>query len=260
MKYYIAFLLLFLSHKAWVRSDTIHVFRFQNGKISTLSVMLDDREGYAKAFDLTGNEIYSEAIRRYGGHSGVTFSHHANGCLMKAEYSSQPDGGIQYYRKYTYFDDKGKKTSEMIDDWDNRVTVPKFYFQDTTSVIPVVPVIPQKKEEKPKPKPIVQEPMPCASIHKNRVEFLNHSKHKLLLSISQQGKDTIIVLKPGERHECPAYISAEIASPFNQNVRYQFNCQKKKCEVDSTTKMMSVTKDETLHTVNFYGKSRRLKH
>jgi hypothetical protein len=287
MKNLFAVLLVFKILVIWSqKEEIIHHHKFPNGKTSTICVIKDDRDGYAKAFNFKGEEIYMRHIRRYAGHASVYFTHHPNGMVKKAEYSSHPDAGIQWYRSYTYFDENGNITSQIEDDWDMRVTVPKHIYYDTTrhvnpsrpnqpqvpdslrrtdplspelnpqpvkpqtTVVPTPVVIPEPIHNPQPPKP---ETVACASIHQNKTEFVNHSKHNILLSISHQGKDTIVMLKPGEKFNGPTYISAEIASPLAHNVRFQFNPRKKNVVIDKTTSSKALAQYETLHTVNFYG-------
>jgi hypothetical protein len=105
-----SFLLFFLANAQ--KEQIIHHHKFPNGKTSTIAALIDNREGYAKAYNFKGEEIYSRTIRRFAGTSSVHFQHHPNGMVKKAEYSSHPDGGIQWYRSYTYFDEQGIITSE----------------------------------------------------------------------------------------------------------------------------------------------------
>jgi hypothetical protein len=119
-----------------------------------------------------------------------------------------------------------------------------------TTVVPTPVVIPEPIHNPQPPKP---ETVACASIHQNKTEFVNHSKHTILLSVSHQGKDTVVVLKPGKKFVGPTYISAEIASPLAHNVRFQFNPRKKNVVIDKTTSSKAIAQYETLHTVNFYG-------
>lgn len=295
MKNLLAILLVFKILVTWSqKEEIIHHHKFPNGKTSTICVIKDDRDGYAKAFNFKGEEIYMRHIRRYAGHASVSFHHHPNGMVKKAEYSSHPDAGIQWYRSYTHFDENGNITSHIEDDWDTRVTVPMHIYYDTTRHVnpsrpnqphvpdslrrtdPLSPELnpqliepqtfvvpnPQKPDFVPvkiihepihNPQPAKPETIACASIHQNKTEFVNHSKHTILLSVSHQGKDTVVVLKPGKKFVGPTYISAEIASPLAHNVRFQFNPKKKNVVIDKTTSSKAIAQYETLHTVNFYG-------
>lgn len=267
------------------KEEVIHHHKFPNGKTSTICVIKDDRDGYAKAFNFKGEEIYHRYIRRFAGHASVHFQHHPNGMVKKAEYSSHPDAGIQWYRTYTHFDEQGNIISEIEDNWDTRVTVPTHFRPDSTHFQnpkkpqqPVTdplspdinpnPVAPQTIPKPNLPDSIVPyieiihehvrpETMTCAAVHMNRTAFVNHSKHTILLNISHQNKDTIIVLKPGRMYLGPTYISAEIASPMNHNVRFKFNPKKKNVVIEYTRESKSVAEHETLHTVNFFGKRRK---
>jgi hypothetical protein len=73
--------------------------------------------GTLKAFDKTGKEIFSYGLRRVAGHSSVYLSYHKNGQVSKAEYSSQPDGGIQRYHEIRKFDENGNQTEFIDDSW-----------------------------------------------------------------------------------------------------------------------------------------------
>ncbi len=245
---------------AQAQKDTIlHIHKFPNGKISTLVVLKDDREGYAKAFDFSGKVIYHNYVRRFGGHSSVTFKHHPNGMVSEAHYSSQPDGGIQWYRSWTSFDDKGNKLDERHENWDDRLTIPTYKIRDSIYTSPVVPIVqpnpsPKVEPKKPEPKPDKPETIACAVIHRNKTAFINHSNQKILLHISHAGKDTLIVLGPRKTYSGPTYITAQIAGPLTQNIRYQFNATKKNRVIDSATDFVALSPEETLHRVHFYAR------
>ncbi|MBK9190409.1 MAG: hypothetical protein IPM77_02320 [Crocinitomicaceae bacterium] len=94
----------------------------KNGKISTEEFRNTApdymSQGYAKAFNKEGKEIYAETTSRTGLISSVHFSYYESGAVKKAVYSSHPDAGIQWYRKYTEFDEDGNITNvtELSDD------------------------------------------------------------------------------------------------------------------------------------------------
>jgi adenine-specific DNA-methyltransferase len=114
MKNIFTFLLLISGFQVFSQNDTIiHQHKFPNGKISTISVLKNNHDGYAKAYNFEGKEIYHSYIRRFGGHASVSFKHHENGMVKEAYYSSHPDAGIQWYRSWTYFDEKGNKAKKF---------------------------------------------------------------------------------------------------------------------------------------------------
>jgi len=93
---------------------------YQNGKISTEEFHTNSTaymaEGYAKAFDKNGIEIYNQPVSRNGLLSAVSFSYYENGGIREANYNTHPDGGIQGYKKTTWFDEDGKITNEISED------------------------------------------------------------------------------------------------------------------------------------------------
>jgi hypothetical protein len=107
----------------------------KNGKISTEEFRTNNTQymaqGYAKAFDNTGVEIYNQPVSRSGMLSSVQFSYYENGAVKSADYSSHPDAGIQWYRKISYFDESGKITSEseLSHDMHATIQVPDSVYQ-----------------------------------------------------------------------------------------------------------------------------------
>lgn len=273
MKNLFTFWLLILGLQVFSQNDTIiHQHKFPNGKTSTIAVLKDNRDGYSKAYNFEGKEIFHSYIRRFGGHASVSFKHHENGMVKEAYYSSHPDAGIQWYRSWTYFDENGNKTDERHDSWDDRVTVmPTHIYRDTTREIP-----PKSPVEKPQPSPTPkkkvdpipdiphpptlnpqpqkQETVVCASIHVNKTTFINHSKRRILLNINHAGKDTLVILNPRKTFQGPTYISAQISSPMNHNVRFKYNCNKKNCIIDTVTEVHKNGDLETVHRVHFYAR------
>ncbi len=70
----------------------------------------DDRFGRSLAYKRDGTVIFEGGTRRIGGHASVHFSYHPNGAVSTAETSDAPDGGIQWYRSTTTFDEDGNRT------------------------------------------------------------------------------------------------------------------------------------------------------
>ena len=92
-------------------SGRVVLHYFTTGQLSTKEWMdTDDRWGRSWAWDRNGQELISYQTRKIGGHASVEFSYHANGGISKAEISDAPDGGIQWYRSTTTFDEHGVKT------------------------------------------------------------------------------------------------------------------------------------------------------
>lgn len=119
-----------LNQKRVEKNEGAYVYCYhKNGKISTEEFRNSSSQymaqGYAKAFDKTGKEIYNQPTSRSGQLSSVQFTYYESGAVKSAEYNSHPDAGIQWYKKTTYFDEDGKITGEYELSDDMRVT----YFQ-----------------------------------------------------------------------------------------------------------------------------------
>lgn len=120
-------LLAQLNQKRVEKKEGIYVYSYhKNGQLSTEEFhnTLPDylSQGYAKAFDKTGKEIYNQPTSRTGLLSSVRFTYYESGAVKSAEYNSHPDAGIQWYRKLTSFDEDGKITGETELSDDMRVT------------------------------------------------------------------------------------------------------------------------------------------
>ena len=97
---------------------------FKNKKISTSECYdADHRWGKAIAYNANGAVIYEKELRRIAGHSSVMFSYYENGGVKKAEWSSAPDGGIQWYSSVTTFSEDGTITSVSENDYDNKPSI-----------------------------------------------------------------------------------------------------------------------------------------
>jgi hypothetical protein len=86
-----------------------------NGQVSTKE-MWDNNHYWGKfvMYKNDGKEILHYELRRVGGHASVYPTYHANGQVHKLEFSSAPDGGIQFYNYFHAFDEAGNQT-EYVD-------------------------------------------------------------------------------------------------------------------------------------------------
>lgn len=137
-----------------------------------------------------GKEIINYDLRRFGGHASVYLDYYANGQISKAEYSSAPDGGIQFWRKIHYFDEEGNQTG----------------FTDLSQP-DGHPVLRRNIEERynyntPPPAPKNDSSAICAVIHVTNWQVVNETKSpvKVLLKAQHnmyvQLKDTMFTIKP----------------------------------------------------------------
>ncbi len=121
-------------------SSVINCFH-KNGKLSTVETWdKDKRNGKLIAYNNQGKQLIEYWLRRFGGHASVYLQYYKNGQISKAEYSSAPDGGIQFYHIIHKFNEQGTQTE--YNDYsqpDGRpvLTIPKEYktINDSTKII-----------------------------------------------------------------------------------------------------------------------------
>lgn len=106
-------------------TGTVVVRYFSGGQVCTKEWRdKDDRWGRSWAYKSDGSVIAEHQTRRFAGHASVHFDYHPNGAISKAEFSTAPDAGIQWYRSTTTFDDQGNKTGFSEQGHDDRTVIP----------------------------------------------------------------------------------------------------------------------------------------
>ncbi|MBX2906732.1 MAG: hypothetical protein KF744_11885 [Taibaiella sp.] len=183
-------LLFILSHSVFAQKyPKCSYTYFKGGKIATSQCFdPDNRWGQARAFNKAGEVIYEKELRHIAGHSSVTFSFFENGGVRKAEWSSAPDAGIQWYHTTTWFSEDGKVEKEDHNNWDDHhVTVP-----------PGRQLPPTTKT--PRPAPTKTETMECAAIWVSECWITNTAPYSVIVSASRKGGKMIethtITLRP----------------------------------------------------------------
>ncbi|MEY3398154.1 MAG: hypothetical protein RL220_748 [Bacteroidota bacterium] len=142
---------------------------FKSGELSTREFMdAADRFGKATAYNIKGEVIFEKSTRRIGGHASVYFSYHENGAVSKAEFSDAPDGGIQWYKSVTTFDENGVQTWFHEMGYDERGLIPPT-IDEQVHRSPVDTVV--------VPAPPAPDPAVCQMLHSNVVYLVNETKH-----------------------------------------------------------------------------------
>ncbi|MCC5923356.1 MAG: hypothetical protein JJT77_06195 [Crocinitomicaceae bacterium] len=245
-------LFFFFCWHAIGQKDTIHIHFFPSGKISTISYLENNRMGKAIAYNFEGKVIFESSIRRIHGSESVTFRHYPNGMVQRADYSSHPDGGIQWYRSSTFFNEKGEKIDEQIDDYEGpgqprlRIrTQPK----DESNWDEIQEDNTKVEEQK-------KEVAICASIHKNSVEIINHSRWPILFNYQIANNDTLITIQSGETYTGPVFISAEIAGVLNQDFSYQYAAKRRNRRLKAIYEKRETAPLNTLHQIHIFETNR----
>lgn len=110
--------------------STVKTCFHKNGKPSSVETWdAIHRQGSITCYNAAGKQIFYESLRRFGGHASVYLDYYANGQIKKAEYSSAPDGGIQFWHTIYKFDEAGNQTDkiDMSQPDGHPVLVPVFY-------------------------------------------------------------------------------------------------------------------------------------
>lgn len=178
----------------------------KNGKLSSIEIWdKNKREGSIKCYTNTGKEIINYDLRRFAGHASVYLDYYTNGQIKKAEYSSAPDGGIQFYHTIYKFDEAGTQIDfQDFSQPDGHPTLFKQY--DTNRYKPAV-VKPTTKK---------QEVIACAIPYITTFEVINESKKKVTIQFKAQKnlwvqlKDTAITLKPKQITKVKSVILAQM--------------------------------------------------
>lgn len=167
----------------------------KNDSVSTVEIWdKDNRSGSVKAFDNQGKQLCHYYLRSFGGHASATIGYYPNGQVSRVDYSSAPDGGIQFYKSTIKFDEFGTKTdfSEM-----------KY---------PPEPImITTPKTQQPPPSKTVE----CAVLMSDFYEIKNGTKSKVSLYIKTKSnpnyakKEFYLTLKPNENIIFDSLVSAQ---------------------------------------------------
>lgn len=158
-------------------SGTVILHRFTSGEVSTREWMdLNGHWGRSWAYDRNGKVIFEGQTRRVAGHASVRFSYHPNGAVSKVETSDAPDGGIQWYKSTTTFDEHGNKTGFSEYGRDNYGPIPRLTLH---------PREPYGPTEEPHKEPEVAI---CQRMFVNEVFLVNGTR--------QTGKATVKALRP----------------------------------------------------------------
>lgn len=174
-------------------SGLVVLHHFATGGISTQEwTDKDDRFGRSIAYDEVGREIFSYHTRRVGGHASAHFSYHPSGAISKVEVSDAPDGGIQWYRSTSTYDEAGNRTGFSEEGRDNYGPLHSPLRIDLPEPTPSEITIPPK-----------QEVMECQQLFVNEVHIMNASSWQVEFNISPKDPSPALqasqfVLAPGQ--------------------------------------------------------------
>lgn len=204
-----------LNCKTVTKSDgTAKTCYHKNGTISTLETWdTAKRMGNIKGFNSENKELFSHSLRSFAGHASAELLYYPNGQVSQVKYSTAPDGGIQFYKSTTKFDEQGKQTdfSEFKYPDDRLITAPQ--------------PAPPKEQPKELQQPIKQEVAVCAPVCVDYFEIQNGTTKKIKLKINTVNdydvtkKSFEIILKPSEKIVFDTLVSARNLTKFIHNIQ-----------------------------------------
>jgi hypothetical protein len=146
----------------------------KNGRISTQEIWENNKKsGKSIGYNSSGEQLYEFNLRTFGGHASVHLSYYASGQVSKVQFSSAPDGGIQWYKEMIRFDEMGVQIEKRIDQYPYELTVP--VFRDTSAF--VTPI--EKKT-------IKQEVIGCAIPYVTYYKIKNSTSKKIEVKLIPQ--------------------------------------------------------------------------
>ncbi len=151
--------------------STIKTCKHKNGKVSTIEKWDANKYwGSFEAFNDSGKSIIKYELRKVAGHASVQVNYHANGQISKLEYSSAPDGGIQFYHYIHHYNEKGVQT--------------QYYNLSQPDGHPVL-FVPEELKQNPVVIPVkTEKPKECAAIALTKYTIQNHTHKQVRLILS----------------------------------------------------------------------------
>lgn len=185
--------------------DWIKTCYHKSGEPSTIETWdKDKRWGSMSGFNSQGKQLFKYDLRSFAGHSSIYLQYYPNGQVKRAEYSSAPDGGIQFWRIVHGFDESGNQT--------------EYYDMSQPDGHPVIINTPDtsRRPYTTKTETFKQEVATCATPFITVFEISNETNRKVkvkmnaLSNLYTQLKDTTIVLLPFQAVVVDSVILAEM--------------------------------------------------
>lgn len=185
--------------------DQVKTCYHKTGEPSTIETWdKDKRWGTLAAFNHQGKQLFKYDLRSFAGHSSVYLQYYPNGQVKRAEYSSAPDGGIQFWQIIHVFDESGNQT--------------EFYDLSQPDGYPVIITTPDtsRRPYTTKTETFKQEIVTCATPFITVFEISNETNRKVKVKMNPQSnlytqlQDTTIVLLPFQSVVVDSVILAEM--------------------------------------------------
>jgi hypothetical protein len=255
MKFFFLHLCFFLTVSGWAQSkissnDTqwLHQKKYPSGRWSAYSYLLKSTgNGKAACFTPQGKIMLESSVSRNHGHHSVTFWHHPNGVVSKAEISQAPDAGIQWYRTTITFNDKGEKTGEETrshEDLERLTLIDPQFERPTTHV---------------KPAPVTAQP--CAILYSNVLVVENLTQFPIQVQFAARKKIKTYRIPSGNHIAIDTLIQAQFfQNPQKEGIlQIQFSKSNKKWECTTSAFQEKQTNPTTTcYTVQVLQKKKKI--
>lgn len=177
------------------------------------------RWGWFSGYNPEGKEIFSYDLRRVAGHASVHVTYFPNGQAHKVNYSSAPDGGIQFYKIYHEFNELGEQVNYM-----------DFSQPDGRPVL----VFPRELRQTPDLRlhtildPPAPNPAECAVPHITSFRITNETRRKVIVTLTPLSSQWVslkshreIVINPKSSILIDSVTLAERFLPINETYRVE---------------------------------------
>lgn len=180
----------------------------KNGKISTIETWDKEHKwGNLSGFNNESRALFDYGLRDFASHASVYLSYSSNGQVKKAEYSSMPDGGIQWYKYIHQFDENGAQTSYMDLSRPDGFEVLTVQTPDTSKTK--------------KPEVVIQKPevVECSILLISAYQLVNETEKTVTVTMKAMSnqyivfKDTTITLQPKQSFVFNSTLMAQIFLP-----------------------------------------------
>lgn len=185
-------------------SGTKKICLHSNGKVSSIETWdKEKREGQFKGYNTEGKVLFDFYLRRFAGHASVYPEYYKNGQISKIEYSSAPDGGIQFYRETITYTENGTVNGG----W-------KHEYPDVLTTEPSIRIFEKKMEPK-KDSMARKSPADCAVPYLSIYTLINNSRRKVTVELKAKNnlwrkrQDKTLTLKAGQKVIIDSVILAE---------------------------------------------------
>jgi hypothetical protein len=202
----------------------------ENQPISSI-VEWDKEQKWGKLaiYKSDGTLIQELELRKIHGTASADLEYHANGQVSRIDYRSAPDGGIQRFHRFYYYDQNGVLEKSVQNNYPSKLD-DFIHFEETQIPTNVVA---------------------CAEIWTSVLQLQNKTKRTQKIKITpllqnSQIKELVTIIKPNQTITIDSCIQAQFFQDPIKNVKIEFSKTKKKPQL-SFTKSYQPAKNKSIY-------------